>query len=136
MPILNRTGPAFASVTWGAGGTETEKSLGLAVALQEKRMFQTLMHITTSNTTASEIKGTLTAAKKAQIRNLLVLRGDRADANLYSNRGSESSLPSKTTSPHAFSHANELVSFIQKEFPGDFCIGVAGNLLPNLADWD
>ncbi|KAJ9055601.1 methylenetetrahydrofolate reductase 1 [Entomophthora muscae] len=120
---LAKTSPAFASVTWGAGGTSTNKSLAMAVALQGKGL-EVLMHITTSNTTSAEIVSKLIVAKDAGIKNLLVLRGDRVDPNSYSSRGVKESVDS-VASPHAFDHANELVSFIREKFSDSFCIGVA-----------
>ena len=112
--------PLFITVTWGAGGSTSERSLELAEICQRQLGLTTCLHLTCTNMSKKLIDETLASAKELGIRNILALRGDppreheyRLDARDY--EGSED-----------FVWAVDLVRYIRKEYGNYFCIGVAG----------
>lgn len=107
-------GPLFVTVTWGAGGTTSEKTTDLAVTCQQDLGITTCMHLTCTNTSKEVIDAALKKAKESGIKNILALRGD----------------PSRDTSiSHGigeFKYAVDLVRYIREQYGDYFCIGVAG----------
>lgn len=111
MMALN---PLFLTVTWGAGGSTLEKSLGLAATCQRELGIATVLHLTCTNTNRSVIDHALAAAKEAGIRNILALRGDPPRTKEY------------WTPDCDFQNAVDLVRYIRAQHGDYFCIGVAG----------
>ncbi|VEU22062.1 DEKNAAC103068 [Brettanomyces naardenensis] len=111
---MSLMGPLFVTVTWGAGGTTAEKSLGLAITCQKELGLTTCLHLTCTNTTREVIDEALHAAKANGIRNILALRGDPSREASASHGLGE------------FEHAVDLVKYIRKQYGNYFCIGVAG----------
>ncbi|KAK7681230.1 hypothetical protein QCA50_015617 [Cerrena zonata] len=64
------------SLTWGAGGSTSEKSLDLAATCQKELGLTTVLHLTCTNTNKEIIDDALSKAKSNGIRNILALRGD------------------------------------------------------------
>jgi methylenetetrahydrofolate reductase (NADH) len=113
IPALRELHPAFCSVTYGAGGSTRDKTLGIVDRIQREHRITAMAHLTCVNTTADEITGVLTQARALDIKNILALRGDPpngADEFTRTDRG--------------FAYSYELVRCI-REF-GGFSIGVAG----------
>lgn len=107
-------GPLFVTVTWGAGGSTAEKSMGLVKYIQDLGN-TTCLHLTCTNMDRSLLDKALNSAKAYGIRNILALRGDPPrDEEYDSSRSSE------------FSYAVDLVRYIRKNYGDYFCIGVAG----------
>lgn len=106
--------PLFITVTWGAGGSTSEKSLDLAATCQNDLGVTTVLHLTCTNTNKEVIDNALKRAKAAGIRNILALRGDPSRAEEY------------WTPDCDFQNAVDLVRYIKAEYGNYFCIGVAG----------
>lgn len=106
--------PLFVSVTWGAGGSTSEKSLELAVTCQQLLGISTVLHLTCTNTNKAIIDDALSRAKAAGIRNILALRGDPPRTREY------------WTPECSFRTAVDLVRYIRAQYGDYFCIGVAG----------
>jgi methylenetetrahydrofolate reductase (NADPH) len=113
IPALRALNPAFCSVTYGAGGSTRDKTLGIVDRIQREHRITAMAHLTCVNTTADEIGGVLAQARALDIKNILALRGDPpngADEFTPTDRG--------------FAYSHELVRCV-REF-GGFSIGVAG----------
>ncbi|KAG0681886.1 hypothetical protein C6P40_003401 [Pichia californica] len=111
---MSLLGPLFVTVTWGAGGTTSEKTTDLAVTCQQDLGLTTCMHLTCTNTPKSVIDEALAKAKNCGIKNILALRGDPARDSSVSHGIGE------------FEYAADLVRYIREEHGDYFCIGVAG----------
>jgi len=130
IPRLLATRPDFCSVTYGAGGSTREKTLGIVERIQREHGLTAMAHLTCVGATREEIAGVIAEAAHRGIRNLLALRGD-PPAGSGEFRRAEG----------GFEFAAELVSFIRQR--GGFSIGTAGFPEGHMAcregkqvDWD
>src|SRR5918992_6113800 len=112
-PALMRLRPDFCSVTYGAGGSTREKTLGIVDRIQREHGLTAMAHMTCVNATRDDTAGVLAQARALGITNILALRGDPPG-------GSGAFV--KTEGGFEFSY--ELVRFINDL--GGFSIGVAG----------
>lgn len=106
--------PLFITVTWGAGGSTSEKSLGIAATCQNELGLTTVLHLTCTNTNKEIIDNALAKAKENGIRNILALRGDPPRTREYWTPNCD------------FSSALDLVTYIKQQYGDYFCVGVAG----------
>ncbi len=67
--------PAWADVTWGAGGSTSQVTLEICTHAQNMTGLETMMHLTCTNLPATEVEQALEKAKAAGLRNILALRG-------------------------------------------------------------
>lgn len=111
MMALN---PLFITVTWGAGGSTSEKSLDLAATCQNELGITTVLHLTCTNTNKEVIDNALARAKANGIRNILALRGDPPRNKEYWTPNCD------------FNNAVDLVRYIREQYGDYFCVGVAG----------
>ena len=106
---LAQLNPKFFSVTYGAGGSTRERTLG--TVLDIRAMGQAAApHISCVASTRENIREWLQRYKDHGIKHLVALRG-------Y--------LPSGLAAAGEFRYANELVEFIRKEFGSHFMVEVA-----------
>ena len=112
--------PLFVNVTWGAGGSTSQKSLELAELCQRELGLTTCLHLTCTNMSRHLIDAALADAKALGIRNILALRGDppRKDEYRDSNDAEEEE-------GEEFKWAIDLVKYIRQNHGDYFCIGVA-----------
>jgi methylenetetrahydrofolate reductase (NADPH) len=96
--------PAYASVTYGAGGSTRSRTVELVKRLKRESGVETMAHVTCVGASRAEIAGTLDEFAEAGVENVLALRGDPP-------RGEAAFRPH----PDGFSHASELVSFIRSQ---------------------
>jgi methylenetetrahydrofolate reductase (NADPH) len=73
MSSLN---PLFVDITWGAGGSTKELTMGISQYCQKYFGVDVMMHLSCTNLRIDEIKSILQMAKDAGIQNILALRGD------------------------------------------------------------
>lgn len=108
---LGKLDPKYFSVTFGAGGSTQQGTLEAVLDIQQTG-FEAAPHISCIGTSKATISRLLDTYKESGIRHLVTLRGD---------------LPSGTgnISGGDFNYANELVSFIRKEYGDYFYIEVA-----------
>lgn len=106
--------PLFITVTWGAGGSTSEKSLDLAATCQNELGLTTVLHLTCTNTNKEIIDNALQKAKQNGIRNILALRGDPPRTEEYWTPNCD------------FVNAVDLIKYIKQSYGDYFCIGVAG----------
>jgi methylenetetrahydrofolate reductase (NADPH) len=103
--------PDYISVTYGAGGSNSERMLEIASAVEHRFGQSALSHFTCVGADPESVDRQLESIKNAGIENILALRGD---------------IPAGMKPEEAFvhfKHASDLVEYIHKK--GDFCIGVA-----------
>ncbi len=101
--------PAFFSVTFGAGGTTRERTLGMALEIKAEG-YEVAPHLSCVASTRQSIHDILECYRQAGISRLVALRGD---------------LPSGMAEAGEFRYAAELVAFIRQEFGDTFHIEVA-----------
>jgi methylenetetrahydrofolate reductase (NADPH) len=101
--------PKFFSVTFGAGGSTRERTLGTVLDIRAQG-HAAAPHISCIASTRESVRDMLQKYKENGIRHLVALRGD---------------LPSGLAAAGEFRYANELVAFIRSEFGDHFHIEVA-----------
>jgi len=101
--------PRFFSVTYGAGGSTRERTLGAAVEIQKAGQ-EAAPHLSCIGSTRSSLREILAEYQANGIRHIVALRGD---------------LPSGTRDIGELRYANELVEFIRQETGDHFHIEVA-----------
>jgi methylenetetrahydrofolate reductase (NADPH) len=101
----------FISVTYGAGGSSTARSLEIVSKVKNQYRFETLAHLTCVGASRTDIKNIATALRKENIENILALRGDFP----------EGMAPEQCAKDYTY--AIDLITHL-KEL-GDFCIGAA-----------
>ncbi len=113
LPGLMAIRPDYCSVTYGAGGSTREKTLGIVERIQREFHVPAMAHLTCVNSTREQLGAVLDEAAARGIRNILALRGDPpAGAGTW------------TRMEGGFEYSWELVRFIRER--GGFGIGVAG----------
>jgi len=101
---LAALGPAFFSVTFGAGGTTRSGTIETVVRTMLETGIETAPHLSCIEGTRESIGGFLDRYKDTGVRRIVALRGD---------------LPSDMENPGVFSYATELIRFI-RERTGDY----------------
>ncbi len=113
IPALMPLKPDYCSVTYGAGGTTRDKTIGIVDRIQREHDLTTMMHLTCVNSTKDELASVLAEAKACGIKNILALRGDPpAGAEEW------------TATEGGYTYSSQLVAFLTEL--GGFCIGTAG----------
>ena len=106
-------GPAFMSVTYGAGGGTSRYTLDIAKNIKERYSVPTLAHLTCVSSTKETVREKIAEMRAAGIENVMALRGDLTPELAASDR-----------SGWAYRHAIDLVHEL-RECGEDFCIGGA-----------
>jgi methylenetetrahydrofolate reductase (NADPH) len=111
---LSRLDPTFVSVTYGAGGTSTQKHKTIDIVTRAKAQhgLEAMAHFTCVGATVEELRTTLDRMRDAGIENVLALRGDPP-------AGQEQWSPTEG----GLSYSRELIEMIRAEY--DFAIGAA-----------
>jgi len=112
IPALLAMRPSYCSVTYGAGGSTRDKTLGIVDRIQREHNLPAMMHLTCVNSTKDELGGVLDAARERDIRNILALRGDPPGGGDF------------VKTEGGFEYSRELVAFVREK--GGFSIGTAG----------
>lgn len=105
LSVLN---PDYISVTYGAGGSEHDKTIEIASIIKNQYNIESLAHLTCINSSKNQIKNTLSKLKNNNIDNVLALRGDKNPNYKLENE---------------FVHSSDLIDYIKKNY--DFCVGAA-----------
>ncbi|OFX24095.1 MAG: methylenetetrahydrofolate reductase [NAD(P)H] [Anaeromyxobacter sp. RBG_16_69_14] len=114
VEALRPLGPAFVSVTYGAGGSTRQRTVELVTKLKRETEVEAVAHVTCAGASRQELGHVLDEIAAAGVQNVLALRGDPP-------RGQTAFEPS----PEGFRYASELVAFIRGEKRWSFCIGAA-----------
>ncbi|MBR1942422.1 methylenetetrahydrofolate reductase [bacterium] len=106
---IKQFNPALISVTYGAGGSNRDKSYNIVKRLSETN-YNVMPHFTCVCSSKEQINSYLEDLKKLNIENILALRGDEPQDNNICYLD--------------FRYANELVEYLTQKT--DFSIAVAG----------
>lgn len=107
--------PAFVSITYGAGGSERNKTAEWAARIQNEVGFLAMAHLTCVGSTREELLAKLHEYAKAGVQNIMAVRGD----------------PPKGTREFqavagGFRYASELIALIRSEFGQTFTVAGGG----------
>jgi methylenetetrahydrofolate reductase (NADPH) len=109
---LMKLSPSFVSVTYGAGGSNSDRTFALVDYLQNKTGLTVMAHYTCVGASKAKVLEDMNYLKSKNVDNLMLLRGD----------------PPKGTSdfaphPDGFAYASELIEKVSSEFKNTFTIG-------------
>jgi methylenetetrahydrofolate reductase (NADPH) len=109
---LSSLEPAFVSVTWGAGGSEREKTIDIVSRIRRETGIEAAAHLTCVGAGREELDAILARLEAAGVENVLALRGDppRGQSAFASAEG-------------GFRYASELVAFIRESRGRKLCLG-------------
>jgi len=102
IAALKKTDPAFISVTYGAGGSQRDKTVAIASRIKAEFGIEPLAHLTCVGSNEDDIAAILADMKQNGIDNILALRGDVP-------KGTDGSDAFKV-----FKYATDLIAFISK----------------------
>ncbi len=108
---LRRLEPAFVSVTYPLDRGRRPLTLELVSRIKHEVGIEAMAHLTCVHSTEEEMRRVFEWLERAEIDNVLALRGDYPEGEDPSERSD------------AFAHASDLSAFIRANF--DFCIGGA-----------
>jgi methylenetetrahydrofolate reductase (NADPH) len=111
---LQRIGPDFVSVTYGAGGGTRERTAQVSAMLRQEFGFTVMPHLTCVGHSQRELTDIAERIYAGGFRNVMTLRGD-------SPKGTSEFQPAAD----GLRFASELVGLLKALHP-DFCLGVAG----------
>ncbi|CAI9399569.1 methylenetetrahydrofolate reductase [Aestuariimicrobium sp. T2.26MG-19.2B] len=111
--------PDFVSVTYGANGSQRERTLRASERIMHRTQLETIGHLTCADQSVDELRATIRAYAEIGVTHILAIRGD---------------MPGGPTvpwqrHPDGLDNATELVRLIKAE--GDFCVGVAAFPTPH-----
>jgi methylenetetrahydrofolate reductase (NADPH) len=110
IAAIKRLNPGFCSVTYGAGGSTREKTVGLVEAIHNTCGLEVMCHLTVVGQSKTEARAVLHQLREKHIDNVLALGGDPPQG-----------MPDWRPHPDGFQHAIELV----REAVGLGCFSVA-----------
>lgn len=129
LPELLTVKPLYCSVTYGAGGTTRDKTLGIVERIQRDFDLTAMMHLTCVNATKAELRTVIEDARSRGVKNILALRGDPPGGT-----------GEWVQTEGGFRYSTELVAYLREL--GGFNIGTAGfpeghiaQQAGKLADW-
>ena len=103
LDSLSQLNPEFISVTYGAGGSNSKKTVEIASYIENNLHIPSVAHLTCVGNTKQDILNVVEELKKANISRVLALRGDRPV-----------SMSDEQFNSREFTYATELVSFLKE----------------------
>lgn len=104
LDALGNLQPEFISVTYGAGGSNSKKTVEIASYIQNTLKLPSMAHLTCVGNTKEDILNVIEALKKEKVSRVLALRGDRpasmTDEQFYSRE---------------FTYASDLAAFLSEK---------------------
>ena len=117
LKALRPLGPAFVSVTWGAGGSTRGRTLEMVTRIKRETEIEAMAHLTCVGASRKELEEQLAVICDAGITNVLALRGDPP-------RGQREFIPH----PEGLAHASDLVQLareVSEKRGVQLCVGGA-----------
>jgi len=114
---LRPLGPAFVSVTWGAGGSSRGRTLEMVTRIKRETEIEAMAHVTCVGVSRKELEEQLAVICDAGISNVLALRGDPP-------RGQREFI----AHPDGLAHASDLVQLaheVAAKRGVELCVGAA-----------
>jgi methylenetetrahydrofolate reductase (NADPH) len=112
---LNKLGPDFFSVTYGAGGSTRGTTMDICIEIQKRFDVTVMHHLTCVGHSQKELQAILDRMMENNVKNVLALRGD-------SPKGVDDWKPADD----GFEFCYQLNDFIHDNYDDFFSIGVAG----------
>jgi methylenetetrahydrofolate reductase (NADPH) len=111
---LSELGPAFVSVTYGAGGSTREKTIDVVSRIKQEAGIEAMAHLTCVGSSREDLGSVLERLVAAGVQNILALRGDppKGQTTFSQTEG-------------GFRNADELVAFIREKYGRTLCVGGA-----------
>ena len=110
---LGALAPAFISVTYGAGGSKSKKTVEIASYIQNQLKLPALAHITCVGSRKQALRDVLADLKAAGVTHVLALRGDRPR-----------DMTDEQFASRDFAHASDMIAYL-KELDPDLHIAAA-----------
>ena len=104
LDSLSTLNPEFISVTYGAGGSNSKKTVEIASYIQNTLQIPSVAHLTCVGNTKQDILNVVEELKKVNVSRVLALRGDRP-----------SYMTDEQFNAREFTYATELVSFLKEK---------------------
>lgn len=100
---LSALNPAFISVTYGAGGSRSKKTIDIASYIQNTLHIPALAHMTCVGNKKEELLNVYEELKKTNVSKVLALRGDRPR-----------DMTDEQFESRDFAHASDMISFLKE----------------------
>lgn len=104
LDSLSKLNPEFISVTYGAGGSNSKKTVEIASYIQNTLQVPSVAHLTCVGNTKQDILNVVAELKKVNVSRVLALRGDRP-----------SYMSDEQFNAREFTYATDLVRFLKEE---------------------
>lgn len=101
---LSALKPDFISVTYGAGGSKSKKTVEIASYIQNNLHIPALAHLTCVGNKKEEILNVCSQLKEANVTNILSLRGDRPK-----------DMSDEVFASRDFEHASQMIAFLSEK---------------------
>ena len=101
---LSKLSPDFISVTYGAGGSKSKKTVEIASYIQNTLHIQALAHLTCVGNTAAQVEAVINELKANNVDHVLALRGDRPK-----------DMTDEQFNSREFSHASDLMHYLKEQ---------------------
>jgi methylenetetrahydrofolate reductase (NADPH) len=117
--------PAYVSVTYGAGGSSQERSIG-SVREMQRHGLAVAAHMTCAGASRGEVGAMVRAFRSLGVERFVALRGDAPGG------------PAEPYAPHpaGFSDTAELVGALKRSGATDVAVSAYPEKHPHSADWD
>ena len=104
LDSLSKLNPEFISVTYGAGGSNSKKTVEIASYIQNNLQLPSVAHLTCVGNTKQDILNVVEELKKVNVSRVLALRGDRP-----------SYMTDEQFNAREFTYASDLAAFLKEK---------------------